>query len=109
MADAMGKGLLLLIVLALAYLMCAALFGVTPHVEARHPDAVTTGLFGSSFDCRFDREDRSLWLTLNPFACPPSQKIGGVIVNSEGETITGFWAKARYWLRVLSRDGYAGQ
>lgn len=109
MAEAMGKLFLLAILLLMVYALIVVAFGVTPHVETRHPDAVATGLFGGSFDCRFDREDRSLWLTLNPFACPPQQKIGGVIVNQEGDTITGFWAKAKYWLRVLSRDGYATQ
>ncbi len=78
----------------------------TGHVESRHPDAILGGLFNSDFRCRWENGEKVLFLTDDPGACDPHDTLGGVITTSDGRTITGFWARAKYWARVLGRDNY---
>lgn len=101
--------LILIILIVMAAIVLIALPPTaepTTHVERRHPDAILGGLFNSDFKCRWQNGEKVLYLTDDPAGCDPKDTIGGVITTSDGRTITGFWARAKYWARVLGRDNY---
>jgi len=89
--------------------------GPNPHVLSKHSDAVK--LFGKrDWDgwCRYDAPHlfQSLFCEKDPYATDDKEVVGGVFVGWDivagalvTFTITAFYAYAKYWRRVIERDG----
>lgn len=132
MVDTRGAVVLFLIFAAIAFVFLVAIspgaqtgadLAVLPvdrpnrHIEEWHPEA-----------CKFfEPEERDGWVVYfskslgqwlfckpDPYEVRKNQPVRGVFIGAEFIAgvgfvffvITAFWARARYWRRVINRDGY---
>lgn len=92
-----------------ALLVCVALFSPNDHVRDKHPEV--TNVMDTSSDDAFKcwvNGEKKLYVWKPITGCPTDTKLG-VITTEEGDIITGFFAKWKYWAKVIARDGYVAQ